>query len=88
MEILNVALPDALKQFIRAQVGPGKYQDESEYIQELVRADQRRKDNQRIEALLLEGLDSGGSILADDAFWEEKKRKLVEKYGEADGTDS
>ena len=88
METFDVALPSTMKPFIREQVGPGKYQDESEYIQELVRADQRRKDEERVDILLLEGLDSGEPILVDEAFWAERKRKLAEIIGELGGQGS
>jgi antitoxin ParD1/3/4 len=49
----------------------------------LIRADQKRKAEDRIDALLLEGLDSGEPIPVTMEYWEEKKRKLTERLGKA-----
>ena len=46
-----------------------------------IRADQKRKAEERIDALLLEGLDSGQPIPVTPDYWEEKKRKLTERLG-------
>jgi antitoxin ParD1/3/4 len=42
-----------------------------------------RKVEERIDALLLEGLDSGEPIPVTKEYWEEKKRKLTERLGNA-----
>ena len=60
METMNIALPESMKQFVQERVSEGGYSSVSEYIRELIRADQKRKAEDRIDALLLEGLDSGG----------------------------
>ena len=52
---------------------------------ELIRTDQKRKVEERIDALLLEGLDSGEPIPVTKEYWEEKKRKLTERLGKATG---
>ena len=56
METMNIALPQAMKHFVQARVSEGGYSSASEYVRELIRADQRRKAEERIDALLLEGL--------------------------------
>src|SRR5688572_11117049 len=61
METMNVALPEAMKQFVQERVSQGGYSSVSEYIRELIRSDQKRKAEERIDALLLEGIDSGDS---------------------------
>ena len=35
---------------------------------------------QELELLGLEGLNSGESIVADEKYWEEKRRRLIERY--------
>ena len=35
---------------------------------------------QELELLGLEGLNSGESIVADEEYWEEKRRRLIERY--------
>lgn len=48
-------------------------------MRELIRADQKRKLEERIDTLLLEGLESGEPIAITPEYWEEKKRKLTER---------
>ncbi len=81
METMNIALPESMKQFVRERVGAGGYSSVSEYVRELIRADQKRKVDERIDALLLEGLDSGEPIPLTKEYWEEKKRRIAERIG-------
>lgn len=83
MDTMNIALPEAMKQFVQDRVSEGGYSSVSEYIRELIRADQRRKAEERIDALLLEGLDSGAAVPVAPEYWDEKKRKLTERPGKA-----
>src|SRR5229473_618018 len=53
--------------------------DLHEHLRELIREDQKRRSKERLEALLLEGLDSGDPIPADAKFWTELKREAVAK---------
>jgi antitoxin ParD1/3/4 len=39
----------------------------------------------RVEALLLEGLDRGEAIVATDDWWEQKRNQLVEQFQQLDG---
>lgn len=81
METMNIALPESMKHFVQEQVAAGGYSSVSEYIRELIRSDQKRKVEERIDALLLEGLDSGEPIPVTQKYWDEKKRKLTERLG-------
>jgi antitoxin ParD1/3/4 len=83
VETMNIALPEAMKHFVQERVSQGGYSSVSEYVRELIRADQRRKVEERVDALLLEGLDSGEPIPVTKEYWEEKKRKLTERLGKA-----
>jgi len=56
MQSMNISLPDPLKQFVDAQIAQGRYSSVSEYVRELIRADEKRKAEERLENLLLEGL--------------------------------
>jgi antitoxin ParD1/3/4 len=85
METMNIALPDSMKQFVQERVTEGGYSSVSEYVRELIRADQKRKSEERIDALLLEGIDSGEPIPMTEEYWEAKKRKLTERLGKALG---
>jgi antitoxin ParD1/3/4 len=60
---MNVALPETMKEFVRQQIAEGGYSTASEYVRELIRADQQRKASQRLDTLLLEGIESGSARL-------------------------
>jgi hypothetical protein len=47
------------------------------YVERIARDDQKAEEE--LEALALEGLDSGESIRADEQYWQEKRRGLVER---------
>lgn len=79
MDTMNIALPESLKSFVQERVTAGGYSSVSEYMRELIRADQKRKLEERIDTLLLEGLESGEPIAITPEYWEEKKRKLTER---------
>lgn len=71
MPTMNISLPDPMKRFVEQQVATGSYSSVSEYVRELVRADQRRRaTEERIARLPQEPL----SALTD---WE----KLAEELG-------
>lgn len=83
METMNIALPESMKSFVQEQVTAGGYSSVSEYVRELIRADQRRRTDERVDALLLEGLSSGEPIEVTPEYWEAKKRKLSERLSKA-----
>ncbi|MDD4888729.1 MAG: type II toxin-antitoxin system ParD family antitoxin [Phycisphaerae bacterium] len=73
MATLNISLPDSLREFVDKQVAKGGYSTASEYMRELV----RKAARDSLEAKLLEGLNSGPGIVADDKFWAERRAKLI-----------
>ena len=79
METMNIALPESMKHFVQERVTADGYSSVSEYVRDLIRADQKRKATERIDALLLEGLESGEPIPVTPEYWEEKKRRLAER---------
>ena len=56
MQSMNISLPEPLKQFVDGQISTGRYSSASEYVRELIRADEKRKAKELLEAKLLEGL--------------------------------
>ncbi|WP_332789613.1 type II toxin-antitoxin system ParD family antitoxin [Sphingomonas sp. GB1N7] len=58
MDSMNISLPTPLKAFIDGQVAGGRYSSASEYVRELIRADEKRTAQDRLETMLLEGLAS------------------------------
>lgn len=78
MTSLNISLPQSLKDFVEEQVKAGGYSTPSEYMRELLRQDQKRRAKEKLEAMLLEGINSGTPIEVNDEYWE-RKRALVRK---------
>ncbi|HKF47910.1 MAG TPA: type II toxin-antitoxin system ParD family antitoxin [Terracidiphilus sp.] len=74
MPTLTISLPDSLKEFIEREVKTKGYGNVSEYVRGLLREAQEREANQRLEALLLEGMTSGGQAEASPEFWQELRR--------------
>ena len=85
METMNVALPESMKSYVQERVSEDGYSSVSEYVRDLIRADQKRRLEERIDGLLLEGLHSGEPIEVTPEYWEKKKRKLMEKLAKANG---
>jgi antitoxin ParD1/3/4 len=79
METMNIALPEPMKAFVQVQVKEGGYSSASEYMRDLIRADQKRKAEARLEALLLEGLEGHG-VEATEEWWEAFRAKLRERH--------
>jgi len=68
MQTMNISLPDPLKDFVDHQIAEGRYSSVSEYIRELIREDEKRRAEERLEALLLEGLESEESVMTRGDF--------------------
>ncbi|MGH8592612.1 MAG: type II toxin-antitoxin system ParD family antitoxin [Gammaproteobacteria bacterium] len=79
MATMNISLPDPLKDFVDNQVREQGYSTSSEYIRELIRNDQIRRAEQRLTALILEGLESGPPTQADENYWSNKRAALQQK---------
>jgi len=62
MASLNISLPQSLKDYVEGQVSQGGCSTPSECLRQLVRQDQKRRAEERLESLLLEGLNSGTPI--------------------------
>jgi antitoxin ParD1/3/4 len=75
---MNVALPGTLKQFVLQQVTEAGYSTASEYIRELIRADQRRKAREALESRVLEGLETPSRELTPDD-WQMLKRRTRQR---------
>jgi antitoxin ParD1/3/4 len=58
----TITIPDAMDAWVKAQIESGRYGNDSEYIRDLIRRDQdKRQAEQELLLLIQEGLDSGVS---------------------------
>jgi antitoxin ParD1/3/4 len=80
MQTMNISLPDQLKEFVESQVGSGSYSTVSEYVRELIRDDQRRKAQDKLEALLIEGIQSGEPTEMTRKDWDDIRREAVKQF--------
>ena len=81
---LNTLADEALREFVDQKVKAGGYGTASEYIRELIHQDQKLEEEQeRLEALLLEGLDSGPGIEVTPELWKELRAELVGRRSKA-----
>ena len=78
MQSMNISLPDPLKQYVDGQISTGRYSSASEYVRELIRADEKRKAEEQLEAKLLEGLGSAESELTL-ADWSAIRKEALAK---------
>jgi antitoxin ParD1/3/4 len=81
MQSMNISLPDPLKQFVDGQIAQGRYSSVSEYMRELIRADEKRKAEEHLEAKLLEGLNSPESEMTP-ADWSAIRKEALAKLEE------
>jgi antitoxin ParD1/3/4 len=86
MTTMNVSLPEKMKEFVDRRVEAGGYQTVSEYVRDLIRKDiqlQEKERNDRLDALLIEGLTSieeAGTVVDTDEYWSAVKERI--KAGE------
>ncbi len=76
MTSLNISLPESLKAFVEEKVRKGGYGTASEYVRELIREARKREAQARLEALLLEGIDSGPPREMTAKDWADLRRRV------------
>ena len=77
MTSLNVSLPKMLKDYVEGQVSESGFSTPSEYVRALIREDQKRQAQEKLETMLAEGLKSGEPIEAAPGYWAAKRRALA-----------
>jgi antitoxin ParD1/3/4 len=76
MQTMNISLPDPMKQYVEEQVNAGGYSSASEYVRELVRADQKRHAKEQLEQILLAAINSGDPVDVTPEMIEDAKDQL------------
>ena len=74
---LNVSLPEGLKAFVKDRVAEGRYSTPSDYVRELIRSDQKRQAKERLDQLLLEGLETPAEEVSPE-YLEDLRRDVRE----------
>ncbi|OUL23839.1 transcriptional regulator [Nostoc sp. T09] len=73
---INIDIPDEVRVYLEAQVMTGAYNSISEYFLDLVQQDQKRKAQAKLEALLLEGIDSQGQEVTPE-YWQNLRSTVL-----------
>lgn len=86
MNTMTISLPDAMREFVESQVKSGSYGTASEYIRNLIRHEQERREKleylRREIALGIEQLERGEvSELNMDEIKAEGRRRLAARKG-------
>jgi antitoxin ParD1/3/4 len=82
MQTMNISLPETLKNFVDQQIAAGRYSSASEYVRELIRNDEKRKAEDRLTALLREGLQSEETALTS-GDWKAIRAEALARAKEA-----
>ncbi|MEJ7812493.1 MAG: type II toxin-antitoxin system ParD family antitoxin [Gemmatimonadaceae bacterium] len=78
MTTMNISLPDEMKRFVDEQVSGGGYSSASEYVRELVRAEQKRQATERLELELLVALRTPQEAVTPE-YWDELRREALRR---------
>ena len=82
MTTMNISLPEKMKEFVDCRVEAGHYGTASEYVRDLIRKDsehQVKERNERLDALLLEGLkslDEEVTFDVTDEYWSQLQVRI------------
>jgi len=79
MQTMNISLPETMWEFVEEQVVSGDYSSASEYIRDLVRADQKRHAKAQLEQVLLSAIGSGDAIDLTPEMVEDVRHRLQER---------
>ena len=81
MTSVNISLPLNQRGYVERRVENGGYGTVSEYVRELIREDEKREAEARLEALLLQAIESGEPSVMTRDDWDDI-RKEVKKRAE------
>jgi antitoxin ParD1/3/4 len=73
---MSVSLPAELKKHVQERVKQEHYGTPSDYIRSLIREDLKRGEQERLEAMLLEGLASGEARPMTKKDWQELRAEV------------
>jgi len=78
MTTLEITLDESTAEFVERQSRARGFGSPAEYIQFVLTEEKVSAERGRLEQQLLEGLDSGPSVVVDNEFWE---RFELEHFG-------
>jgi antitoxin ParD1/3/4 len=85
MTTINISLPDSMQTYVEEQVAQGGYSTVSEYFRELILQDQKRQASERLQGMLLEGLESGNPTEMTEEDWVEIREAVRSRVSQHQG---
>jgi antitoxin ParD1/3/4 len=85
MATMNISLPDAMKEWVEAQVATGRYANVSDFVRDVLREEMDRTSAlAELRTAIQEGLDSGPAVPLDmDAIWDRAVKRHEAVNGKA-----
>ncbi len=77
MATVSLNLPEELQQFVDGQADAGQFDGPAEYIEALI--ERAKNGKEKLESLLIEGLDSGDPIPLDADEWSRIRRDVEQR---------
>lgn len=66
MATMNISLPDPMRDWVEAQIKTGQYANNSDYLRDLIRKDQRNSEKLKaMQEAITQGFDSGKAVKLD-----------------------
>jgi antitoxin ParD1/3/4 len=76
MATMNISLPDDMKAFVEDEAARKGFGTVSEYVRAIIRdAQERQAEREQLDAILIEGLDSGPATPLTKKDWEHIRRE-------------
>jgi antitoxin ParD1/3/4 len=76
--VLTVTLPEPLGDYVRERAAQGAHGDPADYVRALIAEDMRQREEERIDALLMEGINSGPAEPMTQQDWDHIRAELEE----------
>lgn len=83
---IHISLPESLINSAKAQAEEGKFSTVSDYIRSLIREDARRREEQKLEQLLLAGIRSPRGSEVGSEEWQQLRSRLLAQVMENNKT--
>jgi antitoxin ParD1/3/4 len=76
--VLTVTLPEPLGDYVRERAAQAAHGDPGDYVRALIAEDMRQREEERIDALLMEGINSGPAEPMTQEDWDYIRAELEE----------
>ena len=79
MTSVNISLPTNQRQYVERKVSRGGYSTVSEYFRELLRQDEQREAEARLDSLLLQAMESGEPTPMTRKDWDDIRKEVKQR---------